>query len=287
MPHLALTTLFLALAAQAPPAQPPVDVPPGAVDCGTVDQLLTRLERVGDEVRSFRAGLAYEKYDAFLDEAEQRFGRLVLEGTGDGRRFAFLFDRFYDGGGREESMRDHWLYAGGWLTEANHDRKTFTKRQIVEPGKRFDPLKLGEGPFPVPFGQAKAEVEARFAVELCEVPPLPRLRSITDVCGLRLLPKEGSAMAKDTEKIEVFYEREGLALRAIVLSGRNGDRTTVVFSRPALNVDLSAEDRALLALADPDPRDGWAIDIRPWQGPQDESALAQPPIRTAPRTESP
>lgn len=284
-----MTTLALLLAAAlaaAPPAPTaPASAPPVAADrCASVASLLDALEEAGRGVRSFRAGLEYEKFDALLDESERRFGRVVLEGVDRERRFAFLFDRFYDGGGREEAMRDQWIYADGWLAEVNHDRRVFTKRQIVEPGRTFDPLKLGEGPFPLPFGQPRAEVESRFAAEICALPDLPRLRSLKEVCGLRLVPKEGTSMAKETERVEIFYDRATLAPRAVVLSGRNGDRTTVILSRPVLNETLADADRELLAMPEPDPRQ-WTIDIRPWEGAKDESALA--PERSPPASESP
>jgi hypothetical protein len=283
-----MTTLALliaaVLAATPPVASAPELAPTATLDrCASVAALLDALEEAGRAVRTFRAGLEYEKFDALLGESERRFGRVVLEGVDRERRFAFLFDRFYDGGGREEAMRDQWIYAAGWLAEANHDRRVFTKRQIVEPGRTFDPLKLGEGPFPLPFGQPRAEVESRFAAALCEVPDLPRLRSLTDVCGLRLVPKEGTAMAKDTERVEIFYDRATLAPRAVILWARNGDRTTVILSRPMLNQPLAEADRALLVMPEPDPRQ-WTIDIRPWEGAKDESALA--PERSAPASES-
>lgn len=265
---------------QAAPAAPPPVAPepaasPNQRTCATVDELLAAIEAAGGEVRNFRAGLSYEKFDKLLEESERRFGRVVLDGSGKERRFAFLFEKFFDGSGRAEAMRDQWVYADGWIAEIDHDHKTFTKRQIVEPGKTFDPLKLGEGPFPLPLGQSKAEVVARFEASMCDLPDVPMLKALKDVHGLRLIPKQGTAMARDTEKVEVFYDRSSLVPRAVVMLAVNGDRTTVLLLEPALNAGLNAADAELLVMPSPDPA-SWAIDIRPWQGPKDESALTQP-----------
>ena len=274
---LTLATLLTAAVLLAPP-------PAASQPATPIDEFLTRLEKVGGEVRDFRAGLSYEKYDKLLDESERRFGRVVLEGVGKERRFAFLFEKFFDGSGRAETMRDHWVYAEGWIAEIDHTHKTFTKRQIVEPGKTFDPLKLGEGPFPLPLGQSKAEVLARFEASLSEVPDLPLLQSLKEVQGLHLVPKPGSALAEDTASVDVFYDTATLVPRGVVMLASKGDRTTVLLTEPALNVGLKAEDKALLVIPNPDPT-GWAIDIRPWQGPKDESALTQP--ATPPATPQP
>jgi hypothetical protein len=240
-----------------------------------VDELLTRLETAADGLEDFTAQIVLEKYDALLDETERRYGKLVLEAidspssaegspsVGRDRRFAFLFDRFIDGSGIEDASRDHWIFAGGWLAEVNHKRKTFTKRQIVEPGKRFDPLKLGEGPFPLPLGQPKQEVLSRFEVSMAGDPTLPLFKGLQQVDGLRLVPKPGTPMAKETEQVEVWYDRATLLPRGLTLRQRTGDRTAVLLLKPTRNAGLNAEERELLTMPVLDPAE-WAIEIRRW-----------------------
>jgi len=43
----------------------------------------------------------------------------------------------------------------------------FQKRQVVAPGESFDPLSI-DGPFPLPLGQKRETVLARFDVKLIE-----------------------------------------------------------------------------------------------------------------------
>jgi len=53
-----------------------------------------------------------------------------------------------------------------WLSKAEYRLKQITRWQYAAKGERKDPLKLGEGPFPMPFGQRVADVLEHFQVKL-------------------------------------------------------------------------------------------------------------------------
>lgn len=265
---LACLIAILPFASTPPADAPPPSAPPEvsapvepAVDA-KVDELLTRLEAAAGDLRDFAAGIAYERFDSILEETERRFGRLVLEGQGKDRTLALLFDEFIDGSGRSDRTRDHWLFKDGWLIEINEKSKTVTERQVAPPGSNFDPLKLGEGPFPIPLGQPKAEVLKRFRVEDLDRSDAPLLTSLPPCRGLRLVPLPGTDFAKDTAAVEVWYEPETLSPLGLVIRQVNGDRTAVRLIKPARNAGLSEADRALLTRPEIDPTQ-WAIDRRP------------------------
>jgi hypothetical protein len=282
-----LSLLLLALAQQDAPAPAPASAPPAETtrpepaegdaksqtEAERVGAFLAELEKTGTTIATLSGGLALEKYDAFLEETERRFGRVVVElpksatgGTDDGaRRFAIYFDEVIDGSGRSDRSITHWIYADGWLCEQDHANRSFTKRQIVAPGEKRDPLALGDGPIPLPIGQRKDDVLAQFDVTETEPPlDIPLLGSLRNVAGLRLVPKEGTAMAKDTAAIELFYDRTSLAPTGVVIRARNGNRTVARINRPVVNGEVSEADRALLVIPSPDPKE-WAIDVRPWR----------------------
>ena len=232
-----------------------------------VDAFLTELEKSGTTIETLSGSLSLEKYDALVEETERRFGRIVLDRKEGKRRFAIHFEEFVDGSGRSERSIDHWIYADGWLCEQDHRNRSFTKRQIVAPGETLDPLALGEGPIPVPIGQRKAEVLARFDVTEGEVPlDIPLLGSLKNVAALRLVPKGGTPMAKDTAMVELFYDRTTLAPTGVVIREKSGNRTVARIARPVVNGEVRPEDRALLEIPSPDPKE-WAIDVRPWRQP--------------------
>ncbi|MFO0827911.1 MAG: hypothetical protein U0572_07140 [Phycisphaerales bacterium] len=267
---------LLVLAHQTPPASPPATPAPAPQSSpapATVDEILAALEKAGEGLKDFQGNIVYESYDAFSEETQRRYGSLVLDGVGPSRRFAFVFDRLEtmtrDPDGTErvdpDESRDHWVYADGWLTEINSKQKSVIKRQIAEEGKPIDPLKLGEGPFPLPIGQARAAVLEQFDATTCELPALPLFKSVKDVNGLKLVPKPGTRMAEDYVEVQLFYVRADTALRCMHLKEKNGNSITVLLAKPKLNGGLSAEQRALLEqpdLSKPewDPK-VWAVDV--------------------------
>lgn len=263
---VAAIPLMIAPPEAAPPA-PPVQAQAPSV-ASRVDEFLTELERTGATIDTLSGGLSLEKYDALVEESERRFGRVVVDKKDGKRRFAIYFEEFVDGSGRSDRSVDHWIYSDGWLCEQDHRNKSFTKRQIVAPGENFDPLALGEGPIPIPIGQKKAEVLARFEVGEAEVPiDIPLLGSMKNVAGLKLVPKAGTPMAKETAAIELFYDRTTLAPTGVVIREKNGNRTVARIAKPVVNGEVKAEDRALLEIPEPDPKQ-WTIDVRPWKKPE-------------------
>jgi len=264
---VAAVSLLLTPPEAATPAQPQAPVAQADHSAATkrVDEFLTELEKSGATIETLSGGLSLEKFDALVEETERRFGRVVVDRKDGKRRFAIYFEEFVDGSGRSDRSVDHWIYADGWLCEQDHRNRSFTKRQIVAPGETFDPLALGEGPIPIPIGQRKAEVLARFDVSESEIPvDIPMLGSMKNVAALKLVPKAGTPMAKETAAVELFYDRTTLAPTGVVIREKNGNRTVARIAKPVVNGEVKAEDRALLEIPEPDPKQ-WTIDVRPWK----------------------
>lgn len=269
----ALASILLPFGALLPSgcATPPADAPSQSAPVQSapaqsrVEEFLGELEKTATTIQTLSGGLALEKFDSLVEETERRFGRVVLDLKDGKRRFALYFDEVVNDDGRSTKAVDHWIYSDGWLCEQDHRNRSFTKRQIVPPGKSFDPLALGEGPIPLPIGQRRADVLAQFEVEETGVPDdIPLLGSLRNVAGLRLVPKAGTDLAKSTASFEIFYDRTSLAPTGIVVREKNGNRSVARISAPVVNGEVKAEDRALLEIPDPDPKE-WAIDVRPWK----------------------
>ena len=228
-------------------------------------ELLDRLEKSGADLRDFQAGIIYTKWDAVLNRREIRTGEVLYQVKPDGsKRFAILLEHLFVGR-RKREHRKHYVFDGSWLVEIDHEAKIFIKRQIVAPGKQFDPLKLGEGPFPLPLGQPKAEVLARFKVRRLLRPQdetLAKRLGDRPVDGLLLVPRPQTPEADEIDHVEVFYDRETLLPVGILLVEVEGDRKMVILQDPRANEGV---DEQKLSIEDPDPRDGWNIDIRPWK----------------------
>ena len=257
------------------PYEPPTTQPQPEAEPDPVEDLLARLERSSADLRDFQARIRYDIWDAVTEEKQIRSGELIYQVDPDDRskRFAILFDTFIFGNRREKEAK-HYIFADGWLVEVDHNRKQFIKRQIVAPGKTFDPLKLGEGPFPLPIGQPKNEVLARFDVKLLDTPSDPFLaKRLTDrdVEGMVLFPKPNTPEAKEFQRVELFYDRKTMlpvginAVAADVLDPddpNSRNRKMVLLSNLKRNEGV---DEAKLSIEEPDKRE-WDIDIRPWEG---------------------
>ena len=239
----------------------PVTGPARAPD--PVDELLEKLERAADDLRDFSANIRYDKWDAVLERTEIRTGKVIYQvDQADGsKRFAILLERLIVGN-RARNQRKHYIFDGSWLVEIDHDAKVFIKRQIVAPDKQFDPLKLGEGPFPLPIGQPKDEVLARFDVQRIDAPKEGLLKNLSDVYGLRLTPKPNTPEAEDFQRVDLFYDRQTLLPTGINVLEVNGDHKTVRLRNLRRNQGVD-EDK--LSIKTPDPKQGWHIDVRPWR----------------------
>lgn len=253
------------------PAEPPTERPEPASEgeSGPADDpvvaLLDTLEHSAADLRSFTASIHYEVEDALLGEKVIRQGELVYRvGPASGEKsFAILFQSRIASGRKRDQLK-HYVFSDGWFVEVDHDEKLFIKRQVVAEGEKYDPLKLGEGPFPLPIGQPRDDVLARFDVSLIELPetgPLAKLKGRMEVDGLRLIPRPGVAAAEDFLRIELFYDRDTHLPAGINLLEVNGDRKTARLGDLRRNPPLDDAALAKLSIAEPDPKE-WRIDIR-------------------------
>ncbi len=238
-----------------------------------LDQLLDRLEASAADLTGFAAKIIYETHSDFAGGGDLRTGELVyrVDAENDDRTFAVLFDSFIklrDGrDGRRTKRLKHYIFDGRWLAEIDHGDKQFIKRELVAPGEKLDPLKLGEGPIPLPIGQRKADVLARFEVQEATLPEAGMLTRLDGeaVDAIRLVPYPESPEARDFASIDLFYDRATNLPVGILAIEPNGDSKTVLLSEPVRNPVLDDEMRRKLDITDPDPA-LWKVDIQPWRG---------------------
>jgi hypothetical protein len=199
-----------------------------------------QLEKNAKDLNAFTAKVMYEKEDALLGRKELRTGDLIyrVDPQSKEKSFAIFFDAtIVNNRKRQETRR--YIFNGRWLAEIDDKEKQFIKREIVPPGKQLDPLKLGEGPFPLPIGQPKAEVLARYRCDCSGASQQGLLKDLQNVDGLLLVPKPGTQEAKDFIKVELFYDRQLLLPVGIHLVDGNGDQKTIKMTdmRPQSGAD--------------------------------------------------
>ena len=268
-PVLALACMLAGCAAAQQPAAAPASATTageGAPTFTTADALLEALERSTDDLRDVRADVIYDRLDAVTEDRERRTGRLVLAQSPDGaRRFGILFDRFIDSAGHASPQVQRFAFGDGWLVEFDDVRKQCIARQLAPEGSRLDPLKLGEGPLPLPVGQRAEEVRRRFTVTLAPAPDAPLLKGLTGVQGVVLVPRKGSGVDEDFEEVRVWYDTRTFVPAGVVARLKGGDVKTVLLRNVIRNGGLDAAAGAMLERGVPE---GWQQDRRPWRKAQ-------------------
>ena len=243
--------------AQSPPLQP--QAAPAALvqgDIKTAEDLLTRLETADKDIKSLEADMHYDRVFDLAGDRQIRRGKIYYEDTKlrdtDGnpakasRRFAVRFDNLQLGNRPREAEEQIIVFDGEWLVEKHPARKEIIKRHVVTPGQNIDPLKIGEGPLPLPIGQKRDDILKRFTAQL--LPAEQELKAnhpdeqkaleklVKDSYQLKLLPKDPDP---DFKEIRLWYKPEpgtgNLLPRMARAVNRQGDVSLVLLLNVKLN----------------------------------------------------
>ena len=287
----ACTMASLAMAAEAAPDDLPVcgsgapgaspvlsdgsaeDAPPADLD----PQVWTRLgeiEQGGADVRSMTARILMREDNDLTMASTTRTGRLVyrmsISAAADGsapakpRALAVLFDARIDGN-RRRPQALHYVFSGRWLAEIDVDQRLFTRYEIAVAGEDFDPMRLGQGPVPLPVGQPRDEVLRRFTVRMATLPadgPLARLAEGEAHYVLHLTPREGSSEAEEMRSLLLVYSAQSHLPLGVRVETAEGDLRTARLDDLAINPVLTEADLAGLSVEPPADREGWRIESR-------------------------
>ncbi len=257
---------------QAPPAEGAQAQAAGPV-IRTVEDLLAHMEHVDRGLETLTAGIQYDKRFRLQGGQHVRRGTLHFstsapagEANRPRRSFAIHFvDFFVDG--RLEEDPEHWVFNGEWLVERRPEQKQFIKRRIAPPNAEFDPLRIGEGPMPIPIGQKPADILRRYIASLedsegffKEGAPLERIAR--ECHQLRLVPRPERAEEDDFVEIRLWYRWDEKAQRLLPRMARtvnrSGDEAYVQLIDVKVNEPI---DRAAFDVAPPPEGQGWDIQI--------------------------
>lgn len=285
-------------AAQEPVARPR-DAAAPAGEFATADDLLAALERADQNLTSLTSEIRYDRTFELQGDRQVRLGNLFFIG-GDARKFAVSFKTLLVGEVRRDETKIY-IFDGQYLIEKYPDEKPklFIKRQVVPPGEvgKFDPLRVGQGPFPLPIGQKAADIKARFNVELApltsaiEVPDdadaadKAAARKLVDfVAGatqIKLVPKPQFAPDEDFVEIRLWYRRDagGHLLPRMARTRDKGGNISVIqlinvhAQRTGEAVDAAAAvPPDMLDTTEPPDNTGWNKELYPWQKSATEGA---------------
>ena len=189
--------------------------------------ILRELEAAGDKYRTIRADLDYEVVNLTLGDSEKRTG-WVAYSKGDDKtptRFRVSFEKCKLGAGAEFKDQVDYAFDGQWLTVAKHKIKNITLYQLAAEGQKVEPLRIGKGPFPLPFGQKAADMVKYFI-------PTTRPPVESDPNGtiyLRLVTRPQYAEELPVTRMEMWIDAKTYLPVRLKSRDKNKAVTTVTF----------------------------------------------------------
>jgi len=271
------------------PTKPPAKPEAAGERFTTADQLLTGLETANRDLTSLRAQIQYTRDSGRLEGAVQTVRRGTIhyaaklpgvgaaapDAKGPARRgFSVRFNEMIVDQAKRDERRE-FVFDGEWLVEKYPGEKQFFKRRIVPPGEVADPLRIGEGPFPIPIGQKREDIQARFDTTL--VDPMegipdnqPRTKKIIEedsAYQLKLIPKAGTDEAREFKEIRLWYRSKDLLPRMAQTINRENGTAQVVLIELVRNEPV---DPKLFDTTPPKKEDGWQIEVDEFRKRVDE-----------------
>lgn len=174
-----------------------------AVARADVNAALNALHDSGANLKSLAADISLKTVSGDFNDENTKIGTFLLQKLpGGDTRIRASFTERRSGTNKIVKDRRDYVLAGPDLIERDYQAKKQTTRQIREPGQKLDLFKLGEGPFPLPVGQAREDVLKDFDVE--ELPNNDK----AVLAVIKLSPKPATALADKFKSITVKIDRE-------------------------------------------------------------------------------
>ncbi len=210
-------------------AMPPI---PGEVTpkASSAKAILDRLEKAGLAYTTLRADVDYRVEDRMTGDEELRSGLVAYQKqtANAPAKFRVSFDKLALGSGPARTSKQDYIFDGQWLTIAKHRIKSMTKVQIAAKGEKVEALKIGKGPFPVPFGQQTSEV-LKYLEATTSPGPGQGSAGPKGTAYLRLTPKPGHRKDVNFRSLEMWVDQARDLPVKIRSRGAGKKITTVTF----------------------------------------------------------
>ncbi|MFW6155666.1 MAG: LolA family protein [Planctomycetota bacterium] len=212
--------------------------------------VLRGLERACRKHASIRAEMFYRVMNLTMGDQETRTGWVAYRRKGPGddekpvTRFRIHFDTVQLDSGPVAERKVDFAFDGERLTIARHRIEQITRYRLG-PGARR-PVTIGEGPFPLPFGQRAAEMIEYFRITTAET----RGR-LAHTKYLKLVPRKDHATRLNVSYVKMWVDEKTWLPVKIESADKKDNRTLLVFRNVRTDVELPDD---LFRLPTPD---GW------------------------------
>ena len=252
--------LLLTIAGHSAPAAPagPVPAPAGKVthapEQANISKILKALQQRGATLHNFQAHLVVAVHHLRTDEKDMNIGHIWYQQRKGRTRFDIRFNMLVVDGAIAKRHADHDIvFDGHWLIDRNGSAKIFRKIEIAPPGKKFNPLRLGRGPIPIPIGQKPSEVEKEFHIQLLKNKNMP-----PHTVALKLIPRDKSAFT--FVQVKFWINTRNWLPTKIIRTDPDGTPTTATFSRIVVNKTMRHDFHLS------PPGSGWTVVVKHYHG---------------------
>ncbi len=235
-----------------PTTQPTTTSAP-AVD-PAVMAILKRLEAAGEKYPNITADIDFKVDMLQTGDSEERAGKVYYQGPGEKApaKFRIHFDTLRQGTGPRIKDVVDYAFDGAWLTVRKERIKQMSRYQVARPGEKVNPLQLGKGPFPVPFGQKADTVIKHFrATTRPAKKTAPKDTDYIKLTTRRRYRKDFSVVW-----LEMWISRKTSLPVKIVAEDRSENQTTVIFKDTKTPKSF---DKKIFTL--PRPPAGWEYHV--------------------------
>jgi hypothetical protein len=254
--YAAMVAVQVPLCAQTSSTQPEAISTTRQIVSPQIESELQMLQQRGSTLQNFSADLEVTTDHARTQEEDIDIGNIHYQQGQSGTQFDIHFDELVVDGAIASRNADHdILFDGQWLIDRDGAAKVYRKSQIAPPGQKFNPLKLGEGPIPIPIGQDPAEVLREFVVTL-----LPSDKEHAGLQGLRLVPHDPAAFT--FTQMDFWIDPNIQLPVQIIRTDPDGDITTAALKNFQINKPMDF----VFQVQPPDAASGWTVEVQPWQG---------------------
>ncbi|MCY2953254.1 MAG: hypothetical protein NTU53_14935 [Planctomycetota bacterium] len=233
--------VLLLLGCSCAVAQSPAPAPLSA--SSPLDQILDALDARGRNLNDFFADVSLSQSDTLGSGVSTLSGKVFYQSKPDAdARMRVAFDTRKVGAKIDKDSRLEYLLDKGWLVEQDYKHKVQVDRQVLKPGQKINLLKLGEGPFPLPIGQSRADVLKMFDVKKIELAK----DDPADTVHVQLNPKPGTQFERKFKSIDVWVDlKTNFPCRIETLDRNQTEVRTTDLSNIQVNHGLEARQFAL------------------------------------------
>ncbi len=172
-----------------------------AADDEVVDQILTRLE--SRQIDDLKAKVIWESGDAINPAGTlKKMGEIWYRQDKPVAQFKVRFSRKIVAK-RAIDLNEEHLFNGETYTELNEETKSVISRVIRDAEDKRNPYKVGEGAFPLPFGQRKEDILREFEVTRL----LPTDKDPRNTDHLKLIPRKNTVSSQRYRAVEFWINK--------------------------------------------------------------------------------